>query len=65
MITYGIGQIDSFPVWKAVFMICGGATVVWGGVLMVFLPNSFLSSKRFTVEEKILLIGRGKQNQTV
>ncbi|ODM24391.1 hypothetical protein SI65_01981 [Aspergillus cristatus] len=46
LITYGIGQIDSFPVWKAVFMICGGATV------------------RFTVEEKILLIGRGKQNQT-
>lgn len=31
---------------------------------MVFLPNSILSSKRFTVEEKILLIGRGKQNQT-
>jgi len=46
-------------------MICGGATVVWGGVLMVFLPNSILSSKRFSVEEKILLIGRGKQNQTV
>lgn len=46
-------------------MICGGATVIWGGVLMVFLPNSILSSKRFTVEEKILLIGRGKQNQTV
>lgn len=46
-------------------MICGGATVIWGGVLMVFLPNSILSSKRFTVEEKVLLIGRGKQNQTV
>lgn len=49
LITYGIGQIDSFPVWKAVFLICGGMTVIWGGVLMLFLPNSILSAKRFTV----------------
>ena len=65
LITYGIGQINSFPVWKAVFLICGGATVIWGGLLMFFLPNDILSAKRFTVEEKILLVGRGKQNQTV
>lgn len=32
---------------------------------MFLLPNDILSAKRFTVEEKILLIGRGKQNQTV
>lgn len=64
LITYGIGQIDSFPVWKAVFLICGGMTVICGGVLMLFLPDSILSAKRFTVEDKILLIGRGKLNQT-
>lgn len=39
--------------------------VIWGGLLMLLLPNDILSAKRFTVEEKILLIGRGKQNQTV
>lgn len=65
LITYGIGQMDSFPVWRGVFLICGGITVVWGVILLVFLPNSILTAKRFTVEEKILLIGRGKQNQTV
>ncbi|GAB1211345.1 hypothetical protein ATERTT37_000458 [Aspergillus terreus] len=64
LITYGIGQMDSFPVWRGVFLICGGITVVWGVILLVFLPNSILTAKRFTVEEKILLIGRGKQNQT-
>jgi hypothetical protein len=48
-----------------VFLICGGVTVLWGGILLLFLPNSILSAKRFTIEEKILLIGRGKQNQTV
>ena len=46
------------------FLICGGATVIWGGLLMFLLPNDILSAKRFTVE-KILLIGRGKQNHTV
>jgi hypothetical protein len=48
-----------------VFLICGGVTVLWGGILLFFLPNSILSAKQFTIEEKILLIGRGKQNQTV
>ncbi|KAF7591030.1 hypothetical protein BBP40_002048 [Aspergillus hancockii] len=64
LITFAIGQINSFPVWRAVFLICGGVTIVWGVILMLFLPNSILSAKRFTIEEKILLIGRGKQNQT-
>ncbi|RLL95645.1 hypothetical protein CFD26_100427 [Aspergillus turcosus] len=64
LITFAIGQLNGFPVWRAVFLICGGVTVLWGGILLLFLPNSILSAKRFTIEEKILLIGRGKQNQT-
>ncbi|KAJ1714528.1 MFS transporter [Aspergillus flavus] len=64
LITFAIGQIKTFPVWRAVFLICGGVTVIWGGILMLFLPNSVLTAKRFSVEEKILLVGRGKQNQT-
>ncbi|KAE8380356.1 major facilitator superfamily domain-containing protein [Aspergillus bertholletiae] len=64
LITFAIGQINSFPVWRAVFLICGGITVIWGGIMMLFLPNNVLSAKRFSVEEKILLVGRGKQNQT-
>ncbi|GAT24782.1 MFS transporter [Aspergillus luchuensis] len=64
LLTYAIGQLNTFPVWRAVFLICGGATIIWGVVMMIFLPNSILSSKRFTVEEKVLLIGRGRKNQT-
>ncbi|KAF7159660.1 hypothetical protein CNMCM5623_005040 [Aspergillus felis] len=64
LISFAIGQLNGFPVWRAVFLICGGVTVLWGGILLLFLPNSILSAKRFTIEEKILLIGRGKQNQT-
>lgn len=64
IITYGIGQIDSFPVWKAVFLICGGATVIWGTILLRYLPDSILSAKRFTLEEKALLIGRARLART-
>ncbi|KAL3251909.1 hypothetical protein ABHI18_010404, partial [Aspergillus niger] len=64
LLTYAIGQLNTFPVWRAVFLICGGATIIWGVVMMIFLPNSILTSKRFSVEEKVLLIGRGRKNQT-
>lgn len=64
LLSYGIGQIDGFPVWKAVFMTCGGATILWGIVLLFFLPDSIISAKRFTLEEKALLIGRARLART-
>ncbi|WQF86905.1 Putative major facilitator superfamily, MFS transporter superfamily [Colletotrichum destructivum] len=64
ILSYGIGQISGFPVWKAVFMICGGITVIWGGVLLFFLPDSILSAKRFTLEERALLVGRARLART-
>lgn len=64
ILTYGIGQEDSFPVWRIIFILCGGVTVVWGIVLMIFLPEDPMTSKRFTNEQKAMLIARGQQNQT-
>ncbi|KAF9761034.1 hypothetical protein IL306_003975 [Fusarium sp. DS 682] len=64
ILTYGIGQIKNFPVWKAVFMTCGGMTVVWGIVLLFFLPDSIMSARHFTLEERALLIGRGRLART-
>ncbi|KKY33111.1 putative major facilitator superfamily transporter [Diaporthe ampelina] len=60
----GFGQIQGFPVWKAIFLLCGGVTVVWGIVLVFFLPDSILTAKRFTLEEKALLIARGRLAKT-
>ncbi|KAH7026724.1 major facilitator superfamily transporter [Microdochium trichocladiopsis] len=64
ILTYGIGQIKSFPVWKAIFLLCGGLTVVWGIVLFIFLPDNIITAKRFTIEEKATLIGRGRLGRT-
>ncbi|KAF5013367.1 hypothetical protein FDECE_614 [Fusarium decemcellulare] len=64
LLTYGIGQIKKFPVWKAVFMTCGGMTVVWGVVLLLFLPDSIMTARQFSLEERALLIGRGRLART-
>jgi hypothetical protein len=64
VITYGIGQIDSFPVWKTVFLICGGVTVLWGCLILWLLPDSIISARRFSAQDKAVLIGRAKLSRT-
>ncbi|KAK6070380.1 major facilitator superfamily transporter [Seiridium cupressi] len=64
ILTYGIGQIDSFPTWKAIFLLCGGITVLWGFVLLFYLPDDIITAKRFSLTEKATLIGRGRLGRT-
>ncbi|KAH8895206.1 MFS general substrate transporter [Thozetella sp. PMI_491] len=64
VLTYAIGQIKTFPVWKAIFLMCGGITVLWGCVLMIFLPDSIIRAKRFSLQEKATLIARGRLGRT-
>lgn len=64
ILTYAIGQEDNFPVWKTIFILCGGITLCWGVVLFLFLPDNIMTAKRLTLDEKAHLIGRGKAAQT-
>lgn len=64
LLSYAIGQMKNFPVWKGVFLICGGITVAWGLVLVFLLPDDVITAKRFSIEEKALLIARARQNRT-
>ncbi|KAH8198377.1 hypothetical protein TruAng_007474 [Truncatella angustata] len=64
LLAYGIGQIQSFPTWKAIFLLCGGITVLWGFLLLVLLPDDVVTAKRFNTQEKALLIGRGRLGRT-
>lgn len=64
ILTYGIGQIKSIAVWRAIFLILGGITVFWGFIMLFFLPDDIISAKRFTIEEKALLVGRGRLART-
>lgn len=65
LLFYGIGQEkSSFPVWRAMMLLCGGLTIIWGVVMMVFLPSDITTARRFSVTEKAALIARSKTNLT-
>ncbi|KAI1503747.1 major facilitator superfamily transporter [Biscogniauxia marginata] len=64
VLSYAVGQIRTFPVWKAIFLLCGGVTMVWGVILFLYLPDNIIAARRFTLEEKAALIGRGKLGRT-
>ncbi len=64
ILFFAVGQIKSFPVWKAIFLLCGGVTIIWGVVILVFLPDNIITAKRFSLQEKATLIGRAKLGRT-
>ncbi|KAF5548908.1 major facilitator superfamily transporter [Fusarium mexicanum] len=64
LLSFAIGQIQGFEVWKAIFIICGGITVLFGGIMLWKLPDNILRAKGFSLEEKALLIGRARLAKT-
>jgi len=64
ILFYGVGYAQTFVVWKIIYIICGGMTVLWAVLLFFRLPDSIMSAKHFTVEEKALLIARSATNRT-
>ncbi|KAH9822856.1 MFS general substrate transporter [Teratosphaeria destructans] len=64
IIFFAVGQENGFPVWRAIFLLCGGVTFCWGFILFFFLPNNIMTAKTFSTEEKAILIARSQQNQT-
>lgn len=64
ILFYGVGYAKHFTVWKIIYIICGGMTVLWAIVLFFRLPDNIMTAKNFTVEEKALLIARSAQNRT-
>ncbi|KAJ9646726.1 hypothetical protein H2204_000418 [Knufia peltigerae] len=61
---YGVGQAKGWQVWRIIFVLCGGVTILWGMVLWIFLPDNIFQGKRFTTDEKVMLLARVKSNQT-
>ncbi|KPI34386.1 putative transporter [Cyphellophora attinorum] len=64
LLFYGTGYSTTLAVWRTIYIICGGLTVVWGIVLFAFLPANIMSARQFTTEEKALLIARVQANRT-
>jgi MFS family permease len=63
LINYGLGQIhSSLASWKPLFLVLGSVTVVWSFVLCFCLPDSPLTTKGLTEEERAIAIRRLERN---
>lgn len=63
LIGYGIGQIEaSIAAWRFEFIIIGAACAAWGVVMAFIIPDSPYSTKRFTREEKIVIMSRKRED---
>ncbi|KAL2204246.1 MFS general substrate transporter [Sarocladium strictum] len=63
VLFYGVGQAKGWDVWRIIYIICGGLTVIWGVVLFFFMPDNILTAKRYTVEEKAMLIAQNARSR--
>lgn len=64
ILFYAVGQAKGFDVWRIIFILSGGLTVCWGIILYLFLPDNILSAKRFSTEQKAVLIARTQSGKT-
>ncbi|PPJ56603.1 hypothetical protein CBER1_01779 [Cercospora berteroae] len=64
ILFFAVGQAKGFDVWRTIFILAGGLTVCWGVLLLFFLPDNIMDAKRFSTQEKAMLIARAQSNQT-
>ncbi|KAF4981385.1 hypothetical protein FZEAL_2815 [Fusarium zealandicum] len=64
VLFYGVGQAQGWDVWRIIYVLCGGLTICWGIMLFFFLPDNILTAKRFTVEERAMLVAQSARNRT-
>ncbi|KAI9701630.1 MAG: hypothetical protein M1820_006401 [Bogoriella megaspora] len=65
LLGYGIGHIrGALASWRYEFLIIGALCTVWGIVMMIMLPDSPVSAKRLSLEERKIAVERLKGNQT-
>lgn len=63
LIGYGIGQIDAaIAAWRYEFILIGLACALWGIAMAFIIPDSPYTSKRFTRDEKIVIMSRKRDD---
>lgn len=53
-----------FETWKIIFLLVGGITTLWAGVVYLFLPNNPLDTNRLSAREKYIIIQRKAADNT-
>ncbi|KAF9891125.1 hypothetical protein FE257_005061 [Aspergillus nanangensis] len=65
LFTYGLGHIksDTLYSYQIIFMFCGLLTVVYSGLVFLFMPDSPMEAKCFSDREKVIAVERLRANQ--
>lgn len=65
LLGYGIGSIKgALASWKYEFLVIGALCAAWGIIIFFFLPDSPVTAKYLTEDERVLLLTILKSNQT-
>lgn len=65
LLSWGLGHIHSKHLhsYQIIFLFCGMLTVVVSGLCFIFMPDSPMTAKFFTHEEKLIAVERLRMNQ--
>ncbi|PWW80311.1 MFS general substrate transporter [Tuber magnatum] len=65
LLGYGIGHIKgALASWKYEFLIIGALCSLWGVIMFMFLPDSPVSARFLTEEERRMAVERFRDDQT-
>lgn len=64
-IAFGIGHVHHpLHPWQWLFIVLGGATFLWGFILLLYLPDSIATASFLTPEERVIAQQRVKASGT-
>ncbi|KAJ4294225.1 hypothetical protein N0V90_007915 [Kalmusia sp. IMI 367209] len=66
LLAFGVSHFTDGPIknWQLLFLILGLATCLWAFVIGYYLPDSPMTAKCYTEDEKRLMIERVRHNET-
>ncbi|KAH8894000.1 MFS general substrate transporter [Thozetella sp. PMI_491] len=65
VLSYAIGHTHtSVAPWRLLFLVLGGFTVLWGGILLLWLPDSPLKENFLKGKDKYIALDRVRENMT-
>ncbi|KIW14853.1 hypothetical protein PV08_07638 [Exophiala spinifera] len=63
LVNYGFGHVKAaLSPWKYMYIFAGSLTVVWGIVILLFLPPEPIHAKGFTERERYIAVARLRVN---
>ncbi|KAH7039560.1 major facilitator superfamily domain-containing protein [Microdochium trichocladiopsis] len=65
VVSYGIGNAQTaIASWRLLFLVVGGFTLLWGVVLLLWLPDSPLKDNFLKGKDKFIALDRVRENMT-